>query len=47
MIFVKQPLSELSNDLVTHELSHVWQDHNRSAWMWLSYLWQGYRDNEH
>jgi len=47
MIFVRRPLGEISNDLVTHELCHVWQDQNRRAWMWLSYLWQGYRDNEH
>ena len=47
LIFVKRPLTQVSNDLVTHELTHVWQDQNRRLRMWLSYLWQGYRDNEH
>jgi len=47
LIFVKRPLEEVSNDLVTHELCHVWQDQQRRAYMWLSYLWQGYRENEH
>jgi hypothetical protein len=47
LILVKKPLAEVSNDLVTHELCHVWQDQRRRAYMWLSYLWQGYRHNEH
>ena len=47
LILVKRPLAEVSNDLVTHELCHVWQDQRRRAYMWLSYLWQGYRHNEH
>jgi hypothetical protein len=47
LILVKRPLPEVSNDLVTHELCHVWQDQHRRVYMWLSYLWQGYRDNEH
>ena len=47
LVFVKRPLPEVSNDLITHELTHVWQDQNRRIRMWLSYLWQGYRDNEH
>ena len=47
LILVKRPLADVSNDLVTHELCHVWQDQHRRTWMWLSYLWQGYRDNEH
>jgi hypothetical protein len=47
LIFVQRPLEEVSNDLVTHELCHVWQDQHRRAYMWLSYLWQGYRHNEH
>jgi hypothetical protein len=47
LILVKRPLPEVSNDLITHELCHVWQDQHRRLWMWLSYLWQGYRDNEH
>ena len=47
LILVGRPLGEVSNDLVTHELVHVWQDQNRRWRMWLSYLWHGYRDNEH
>ena len=47
LIFVKRPLAQVSNDLITHELTHVWQDQNRRVRMWLSYLWQGYRNNEH
>jgi hypothetical protein len=47
LIFVKRPLEAVSNDLVVHELCHVWQDQHRRAYMWLSYLWQGYRHNEH
>ena len=47
LIFVKRPLEDVSNDLIVHELCHVWQDQHRRLYMWLSYLWQGYRDNEH
>ncbi len=47
LILVARPLEATSNDLVTHELCHVWQDQHRRVRMWLSYLWQGYRDNEH
>jgi hypothetical protein len=47
LILVKPPLEDVSNDLVTHELCHVWQDQRGRAYMWLSYLWQGYRHNEH
>ena len=47
LILVRRPLAEVSNDLITHELCHVWQDQHRRLYMWLSYLWQGYRDNVH
>jgi hypothetical protein len=47
LILVKRPLEEVSNDLITHELCHVWQDQHRRVRMWLSYAWQGYRHNEH
>jgi hypothetical protein len=47
LILVRRPLEHTSNDLVTHELCHVWQDQHRRVRMWLSYLWQGYRHNEH
>jgi hypothetical protein len=47
LILVLRPLAEVSNDLIVHELCHVWQDQHRRTRMWLSYLWQGYRNNEH
>ena len=47
LILVRRPLEEVSNDLVTHELCHVWQDQNRRLRFWLSYLWQGYANNPH
>ena len=46
LILLAMPLEQASEDLVTHELCHVWQDQHRRARMWLSYLWQGYRANE-
>jgi len=45
LILVRAPLDEVTEDLVTHELCHVWQLQHR-PFFWLSYLWQGYRDNE-
>jgi hypothetical protein len=45
-ILVRSPLDEVSEDLVTHELCHVWQLQHR-PFFWLSYLRQGYRDNEY
>jgi hypothetical protein len=47
LILVRRPLDRVSEDLVVHELTHVWQHQHRPVRMWLSYLWQGYRDNEH
>ena len=47
LILVRRPLGEVSEDLVVHELTHVWQHQHRPLRMWLSYLTQGYRDNEH
>jgi hypothetical protein len=44
LILVRAPLHEVSEDLVVHELCHVWQLQHRPLF-WLSYLWQGYRDN--
>jgi hypothetical protein len=46
-IFLRRPLEETSEDLVVHELCHVWQSQHRFLRMALSYLWQGYRDNRH
>jgi hypothetical protein len=45
VILLKQPLAEVSDDLVVHELCHVWQMQHHPIAMPLSYLWQGYRDN--
>ena len=47
MILLRRALHEVPEDLVVHELCHVWQDQHRRVRMWLSYLWQGYRHNEH
>ena len=47
LILCRRPLDQVSEDLVTHELCHVWQDQHRRLRMWTSYLWQGYRLNEH
>jgi hypothetical protein len=38
---------DASDDLVTHELCHVWQDQDHRARMWLSYLYRGYARNPH
>jgi hypothetical protein len=45
LILLLRPLEATSNDLVTHELCHVWQDQHGRVALWLSYLWEGYRDN--
>ena len=42
-ILLRRPLAETSDDLLTHELCHVWQSQNRpfhTFWKWLttSYL---------
>jgi hypothetical protein len=47
LILIRRPLPEVGDDLIVHELTHVWQSQHRPLRMWLSYLWQGYRDNEH
>lgn len=47
LILLKMPLSRASDDLIVHELCHVWQSQHRHLRMWLSYLYQGYRDNPH
>jgi hypothetical protein len=33
------------DDLITHELCHVWQMQHRRVEMPLSYLWRGYERN--
>src|SRR3954465_3406109 len=46
-IFLRRPLAEASDDLIVHELCHVWQSQHRMIRLALSYLWQGYEDNRH
>jgi hypothetical protein len=45
VVFVRAPLNEVSEDLVTHELCHVWQMQHHPLWMPLSYLVRGYAAN--
>jgi hypothetical protein len=47
LILIRKPLDEVSNDLITHELCHVWQDQHNRLRLWTSYLYQGYRNNPH
>ena len=47
LILLKRPLAEVSDDLVTHELTHVWQDQDHRLRMWTSYLHQRYAHNPH
>jgi hypothetical protein len=47
LILIKHPLAHTSDDLIVHELCHVWQSQHRHLRMWLSYLYQGYRNNRH
>jgi hypothetical protein len=47
LILLRRPLEQTSDDLVVHELCHVWQSQHRGVRMWLSDLWEGYRDNRH
>ena len=47
LILLARPLAEVSEDLVTHELCHVWQDQDHRARMWLSYVVKGYSQNPH
>lgn len=44
-ILLRQRLAEVSDDLLRHELCHIWQMRNRGVWMPLSYLIKGYRHN--
>jgi hypothetical protein len=45
LILLRAPLREVSDDLVVHELCHVWQMQHRPLRMPLSYLARGYADN--
>lgn len=44
-ILIKTPLAETPDDLLVHELCHVWQEQHGRLKMWLSYLTQGYASN--
>ena len=45
-IVLRRPVDEVGDDLVTHELCHVWQMQHKPVSMPLSYL-RGYADNPH
>ena len=45
LILVRAPVADAGDDLVTHELCHVWQMQHHPLGMPLSYLYRGYRDN--
>jgi hypothetical protein len=45
LILVRGRADEAGDDLVTHELCHVWQMQHHPLAMPLSYLLRGYRDN--
>jgi hypothetical protein len=45
LILLRRPLAEVSDDLIVHELCHVWQMQHHPLAMPLSYLWQGYAEN--
>lgn len=47
LILLRMPLAQASEDLIVHELCHVWQDQHKRLRMWLSYLYRGYRNNPH
>ena len=44
-IIVRQPVELCSEQLLTHELCHVWQMEHHPIWMPLSYCVYGYRNN--
>jgi hypothetical protein len=46
-ILLRRPLAETAEDLVVHELCHVWQDQDHRLRMWWSYLRHGYASNPH
>jgi hypothetical protein len=47
LILLRMPLAEASDDLVCHELCHVWQMQHHPLRMPLSYLVQGYARNRY
>ena len=47
LILIRRPLDQTSDDLLVHELCHVWQDQHHRLKLWTSYLYRGYRNNPH
>jgi len=47
LILVRMPLTEAHDDLICHELCHVWQMQHHPIAMPLSYLVEGYAHNRH
>jgi hypothetical protein len=47
LILLRHPIADTSDDLITHELCHVWQDQHQRLRLWTSYLYRGYADNPH
>ena len=45
LILLRRPLAEVSQELVTHELCHVWQMQHHPLRMPLSYVLRGYDRN--
>jgi hypothetical protein len=45
LILLRDALTAAAEDLVTHELCHVWQMQHRPVAMPLSYLYRGYASN--
>jgi hypothetical protein len=45
LILLRAPLREVSDDLVTHELCHVWQMQHHPLRMPVSYVARGYANN--
>ena len=45
LILVRGDPGDCSDDLITHELCHVWQMQHHPLAMPLSYLYRGYSDN--
>jgi hypothetical protein len=47
LILLRHPVADTSEDLIVHELCHVWQDQHDRLRLWTSYLRVGYADNPH
>lgn len=44
-ILLRRPLAETSDDLLTHELCHVWQGQHRPVRLFLAWLTRRYEEN--